>query len=133
MSRYARGSPSQSRPSTTPFTRDGDLDHDALRGLIDFNLAGGSQTALLTWGDSLFSVLSAQEVVEITATVADHACRQAFTVAANREWGTVKAVEFARYCREIGIDLLMVKPTVWSQPGTAEFVEHYPPSHARFR
>ena len=35
---------------TTPFTRDGAVDHDGLRALIDANLAGGSRTALLTWG-----------------------------------------------------------------------------------
>ena len=110
---------------TTPFTRDGAVDHDALRNLIDFNLAGGSKTALLTWGDSLFSVLSDQEVAELTATVVDRARGRALTVAADREWGTGKAVEFARYCREVGVDVLMVKPPVWSPPGVAEFVEHY--------
>ena len=110
---------------TTPFTRDGAVDHDALRTLIDANLAGGSKTALLTWGDSLFSVLTDDEVAAVTATVADHAGGRALTVAADSDWWTGKSVEFARYCREIGIDVLMVKPPVWSPPGTAEFVEHY--------
>ena len=110
---------------TTPFTRDGAVDHDALRTLIDANLAGGSRTALLTWGDSLFSVLTDDEVAAVTATVADHARGRALTVAADSDWWTGKSVEFARYCRAIGIDLLMVKPPVWSPPGTAEFVEHY--------
>ena len=110
---------------TTPFTRDGAVDHDGLRGLIDANLAGGSRTALLTWGDSLFSVLTDDEIAEVTATVADHARGRALTVAADSDWWTGKTVEFARYCREIGIDVLMVKPPVWSPPGRAEFVEHY--------
>ena len=70
-------------------------------------------------------MLADDEVAEVTATVADHARGRALTVAADRDWWTGKTVEFARYCREIGIDVLMVKPPVWSPPGRDEFVEHY--------
>ena len=70
-------------------------------------------------------MLTDDEVAEVTATVADHARGRALTVAADSDWWTGKTVEFARYCRGIGIDVLMVKPPVWSPPRREEFVEHY--------
>lgn len=110
---------------TTPFTRDGEIDHNALRHLIEVNLSGGSRTALLTWGDSLFSVLTDDEIASVTATVAEHARGKALTVAADNGWWTGKTVDLAQYCREITISLLMVKPPAWSLPGISEYIEHY--------
>ena len=49
---------------STPFTQNGDVDYAGLRKLIDGNLAGGSRSALLTYGDSLYTLLSDDEIAE---------------------------------------------------------------------
>ena len=36
----------------TPFKQDGNVDYDGLRNVIDFDLAAGSKTVLLTVGPS---------------------------------------------------------------------------------
>ena len=36
----------------TPFSRDGSIDYDGLRRMIDFDLEAGSKVSLLTAGDS---------------------------------------------------------------------------------
>ena len=111
---------------TTPFTRDGEIDYPGLRKLIDGNLEGGSNSSLLTYGDSLFSLMTDDEIAEVTRVVSEHTGTRGLTVAADGGWWTGKTVEFARYCREIGVDVLMVKPPIWGASGTVETsVEHY--------
>ena len=111
---------------TTPFTRDGEIDYPGLRKLIDGNLEGGSNSSLLTYGDSLFSLMTDDEIAEVTRVVAEHTGTRGLTVAADGGWWTGKTVEFARYCREVGVDVLMVKPPIWGASGTVETsVEHY--------
>ena len=111
---------------STPFTQNGDVDYAGLRKLIDGNLAGGSRSALLTYGDSLYTLLSDDEIAEVTRVVADQTGKRGLTVAADGGWWTGKTVEFARYCREVGADVLMVKPPIWGGSVTVDtLVAHY--------
>ena len=102
----------------TPFTRDGEIDYPGLRRLIDGNLDSGSNSSLLTYGDSLFTLMTDDEIADVARAVAEHAGKRGLTVAADGGWWTGKTVEFARYCREVGVDVLMVKPPVWGASGT---------------
>ncbi len=110
----------------TPFCADGAIDFAGLRGLVERGIAAGSTTMLLTYGDSLYSLLTDDEVGEVTRVVAEQTAGRAAVVAADRIWWTGKAVEFARYARDAGADLLMVLPPDWAQSCTAEtLVAHY--------
>ncbi len=110
----------------TPFMRDGAIDYDSLSGLVDRGIDAGSTTMLLTYGDSLFSLLTDDEVAVVTKVVAEQAAGRAAVVAADRIWWTGKTVEFARYARDVGADVLMVLPPDWAGSCTAEtFVAHY--------
>ena len=110
----------------TPFDRDGSVDVGGLRSLVDFVIAGGAGTVLLTWGDSLFSLLTDDEVAEVTRAVVEQTAGRALTIAACNTWATPKALQFADWCVEIGADLLMLKPPNWAGSATPEtLVEHY--------
>ena len=110
----------------TPFTRDGAIDYGSLRGLVERGIEAGSTTMLLTYGDSLFSLLTDDEVAAVTRVVAEQTAGRAVVVAADRIWWTGKTVEFARYAREVGADVLMVLPPDWAGSCTADsFVAHY--------
>lgn len=109
-----------------PFARDGEIDYASLRNSIDFDVSAGAKTLLLTYGDSLFSLLTDQEVADITKAVVEHAAGRAMVVAADRQWATPKAAEFAQYARDVGADVVMVLPPSWGGSVTAEtLVEHY--------
>ncbi len=111
---------------STPFTREGRIDFKGLRNFVDYVIAAGSRTVLLTYGDSLYSLLSDEEVAEVTKAVVEHTAKRALVVAADRIWWTGKTVEFAGYCRNLGADMLMVLPPDWSQGCTVEtLVGHY--------
>lgn len=122
--RAALTGPSASLP--TPFCRDGSIDAASLRAFIDFVIAGGSKTVMLTNGDSLYSVLTDAEVAEVTRVVAEHTSGRALVVAADRQWATPKEIEFAEFARDVGADMLMVLPPDWAASCTVEtLVEHY--------
>ncbi len=110
----------------TIFDRDGAIDVDGLRGFVDFVIAGGSHAVMLTYGDSLYSSLTDDEVAEVTRVVADQAKGRALVVAADRMWATPKEVAFAESCREVGADVLMVLPPDWAASCTVEtLAAHY--------
>jgi len=111
---------------STPFLENGAIDYQGIYEIIDFSISAGSPAIILTQGDSLYTLLTDQEVAELTKAVVDHTAGRAVVVAANRTWPTGKTVEFAKYVSEIGADLLLVKAPDWAQSCTADtLVEHY--------
>lgn len=111
---------------STPIGRDGRIDEAGVRNYIDRAIDGGSKTMMLTYGDSLYSALTDQEVGELTRLVVEHTAGRAMVIAADRQWATPKEVEFALYCREVGADMLMVLPPDWAGSTTVEtLVGHY--------
>jgi dihydrodipicolinate synthase/N-acetylneuraminate lyase len=110
----------------TPFTRDGDLDFAALRKHLDFLLTAKAKAVVLTWGDSLFSLLTEDEIARLTKAVVEQVAGRAFVVAADGSWATRKVVEFAKYCADLGADMLMVKAPDWAGSTTVEsLIAHY--------
>ena len=94
----------------TIFTESGEIDWDGTRAVIDKSLEGNCNVIMLTWGDSLISLLTDDEVAELHRVVAEHVNGRALTIACDNQWGLNKAVEFGRYVRGLGFDLYMVRP-----------------------
>ena len=103
---------------STPFNKDGTVDHDGLRRTLDFNIEAGSKTMLLTAGDSNFIAMSDAEIAEVSKTVVDHTAERAMVVTADRHFHTRQAVGFAKYAAEIGSDVHMVLPPDWASSCT---------------
>ena len=94
----------------TSFLADGAIDYDGVANVIETGIAGGTQVALLTVGDSQFAFMREQEVADVTQFVLDRAGGRAMVVAATGLWATAQSVEFAHYARDIGADVLMAAP-----------------------
>lgn len=110
----------------TPFTRNGDIDFAGLRKYIDFIVDAGSRVAILTYGDSLFSLLTSAEILEVTKVVRDQTANRIPLCAATGIWPTKQTVAFAETCRELGVDILMVLPPDWGKSGSVDtLVSHY--------
>jgi len=134
MSAKPRGCPEELRaalnspvPSVrTPFTADGQVDFSGLRSQVDFLIAGKAKTLMLTWGDSVHSVMTDDEVAEVARVVIEQTRGRAKVIAADNGWATPKAVEFAKYCKQIGADLLMLLPPDWAGSTTPDtLVRHF--------
>jgi dihydrodipicolinate synthase/N-acetylneuraminate lyase len=108
------------------FTDDGALDPAGIARSIDHAIAAGSGTMLLTYGDSLHSILSDREVGDLLRLVVRATAGRAMVVAADRQWPTSIERAFAREAREAGADVLMVLPPNWGRSVTVEsLVDHY--------
>ena len=106
------------------FTEDGQIDYAGITRMIDLSLDAGCGVVMLTWGNSLMSLLSDREVADVHAAVARHVGGRALTVACDNMWGLPKCVEFGRHVAELGFDLYMVRPAE-AMPGTPETLAAY--------
>lgn len=110
----------------TPFTVDGQIDFDGVRSQIDFLIAGKAKTLMLTSGDSLFTVLTDDEVAELARAVIEHTRGRAKVIAADNGWATRKAVAYGEYCKQMGADLLMLLPPDWGASTTPDtLIDHF--------
>jgi len=110
----------------TPFHENGDIDYESVRRVIDYTVdEGGAKTVIITAGDSLFTILSDDEVAELTKAVVDHTAGRAMVTAAADFWSTRQTVQFAHYVRDIGADILMVAPPEARWCTDDSIVEHY--------
>lgn len=108
------------------FDRDGAFDWNGVRAGIERGIDAGSGTMLLTYGDSLHSLITDDEVSELLRVVVDQTRGRALVVAADRQWWTAREIEFAQHATSIGADLLMVLPPHWGGGVTHDsLVEHY--------
>lgn len=116
-------------PSTLiplPFNKDGSIDHKGLKNYIDFVINAGVKALMLTIGDSLYTLLTDQEVADLTKITSEYIAGRALLVASDRVWWTGKEIDFAKYCKELGIKILMVNPPDWAGSCTPmTLVEHY--------
>lgn len=122
--RHALSGPMTSLHPT--FTEDGSLDPAGIARTVEHALAAGSGTMLLTYGDSLHSILSDREVGDLLRLVVAATAGRAMVVAADRQWPTLIELAFAREAREAGADVLMVLPPNWGRSVTVDsLVRHY--------
>ena len=63
-----------------PFNQDGSVDFDGLRSELDFDLAAGSKTLMLTAGDSHYICMSDEEIAEVTRVTCEHAAGRAMVI-----------------------------------------------------
>ena len=74
----------------------------------------------------MYTLLTDQEIAEVTKVTCEHVAGRVVVVAADNMWPTGKEVEFALYAKEVGADILMVLPPNWGNSCTPEtFATHY--------
>jgi dihydrodipicolinate synthase/N-acetylneuraminate lyase len=95
----------------TTFTKGGDLDWPGICAMVEMGIAGGSGVSLLTFGDSQLDFLTDQEVADLARAMVEQAAGRSVTVAATKRWSQRQTLAFAEYCREIGVDILMMLPS----------------------
>ncbi len=109
----------------TTFDRHGSIDEAGLWRVIEVALNGGSQAIMLTWFDSLFPLLTDEEVMHLTRLVIKRVAGRALVIAADRSWWTGQSTSFASWCRAEGADLIIVKPPALGQTTPDRLIDHY--------
>jgi len=110
----------------TPFNRDGQIDREGARHVIDRSIDGGSRTVMLTVGDSHFSCLSDDEISDLTHLACEHTAKRAMAIAADRFHSTDRSIKFAQFCKDAGASMFMALPPDWGASCTPKtLAQHY--------
>ena len=111
---------------STPFLKDGAIDWQALRGMIDLYIESGVQALLITPGDSLLSILTESEIAELNIFVLREVRDRALVINSGFAWGLGMNLELARLCREAGSELYIPYPSNWAGScGAATLTDFY--------
>ncbi len=107
-----------------PFAKNGDIDFPALGRAVDFIIEAGSGTVLLTYGDSLYSILTDSEIYEISRFVVERTAKRAMSVVAG-SWWMGEAVKFAKFAYDLGADMYMALPKNWANSASVEGITEF--------
>jgi dihydrodipicolinate synthase/N-acetylneuraminate lyase len=108
----------------TPFTADFDIDHKAIGRMVGRAIDHGIGIFTLTAGNSLFDLLTYDEIKQVNRTLVEAVGDGGLKIAATNDWWTGQAVDFARYIDTLDADALQVRiPT--RSGGEDAIVEHY--------
>jgi 4-hydroxy-tetrahydrodipicolinate synthase len=107
----------------TPFLENGDIDYQGLQNFIDYAIQAGAQALLLTPGDSLYCVLTDQDIADITKFCVKAVNKRVGFIAAANQWWLNKTKEYVRYACDMGADAVILYPP--NRGVTAESIVDY--------
>jgi 4-hydroxy-tetrahydrodipicolinate synthase len=112
----------------TPF-REGRVDEDALRGLVDWQIAEGSHglVPVGTTGES--PTLSHDEHERVIERVVKHAAGRVPVIAGAGSNNTAEAVRFVQFAEAVGADAALVVTPYYNKPTQAGMIHHFRTLH----
>ena len=95
-------------PIPIPFSESGAVDYDGLRRYVDFLLAQGAATVMVTVGTSRFDLLTIEEMKKVNEVVAQTANGKAIVIVTTPTKGpTSQAIDFAKHAETVGADAIL--------------------------
>lgn len=108
----------------TPFDKQGRIDEDSLRALIDFNVQADVHGLGIALGSEVFKLTEAERSRMTRLTVEQVAGRVPVVINSGAQ-GTDLAVHYSRQAAEDGADALMVMPPNFMPAGPDEIVAYF--------
>ncbi len=109
----------------TPFRSDGSIDDEALKRLVDFQLAGGIDGFALCGCTGEEATLSLEDRRHIVGVVREHVDRQVPIIAGGSSNATLSAVEFAKGLAAVGADAILSVVPYYNKPNPKGIVAHF--------
>ncbi len=109
----------------TPFRTDGAVDEEGLRGLIEYQLAGGVRLLVPcgTTGES--ATMTEEEDQRVIKLTIDAARGRARVIAGTGSNSTAAAIEYSRAARSLGADALLVVSPFYNKPTQEGLYAHF--------
>ena len=109
----------------TPMREDGSVDDAALRSLIDWHIAEGTDCigVVGTTGES--PTVSMEENREIIRIAVEHARGRVPIMAGTGANSTAEAIELSRYAKEVGADCTLSVVPYYNKPSQEGIYQHY--------
>ncbi len=109
----------------TPFKKDGSLDGDALRRLVDFQVKGGVEALVPVGTTGENPTLSLEEQHKVVDIVLEQSGSRVKIFAGAGSNDTQKAVELARHAKASGADAALVVGPYYNKPTQEGYFRHY--------
>ena len=109
----------------TPMHEDGRIDFDALRRLVDWHIAEGTQCigAVGTTGES--PTVSVEEHCEVIRVAVEHAAGRIPVMAGTGGNSTAEAIELSRYALKVGADCTLSVVPYYNRPSQEGIYRHF--------
>ncbi len=109
----------------TPMQEDGSVDYQALRGLIDWHIAEGTDCigVVGTTGES--PTVSVDEHCEIIRVAVQHAAGRVPIMAGAGGNATAEAIELSRFARQVGADCTLQVVPYYNKPSQEGIYRHF--------
>ena len=109
----------------TPMHDDGSVDHDALRRLIDWHIAEGTDCigVVGTTGES--PTVTGEEQREVIRVAVEHAAGRVPIMAGAGGNSTQEAIELTRYARDVGADCTLQVVPYYNKPTQEGIYRHF--------
>jgi len=108
----------------TPFKKDGSVDEEALRKLVDFQEKNGVGTIVPCGSTGESATLSPEEHVHVVSIVIDQA-KKAKIVAGAGSNSTSEAINFSRSVMDLGADGILSISPYYNKPTQEGIYQHY--------
>jgi 4-hydroxy-tetrahydrodipicolinate synthase len=109
----------------TPMHDDGRVDYDALRRLIDWHVAEGTDCigVVGTTGES--PTLSVEEHCEVIRVAVEHAAKRVPVMAGAGANSTAEAIELTRFAKKVGADCTLQVVPYYNKPTQEGIYRHF--------
>lgn len=112
-------------PHITPFTRNGDLDEEALRKCVRFWLEGGVSGLVPCGSNGEAPYLSREERIKVIETVVDEVNGKVAVIAGTGSMSTRETILFTKDAKDLGVDVALVVTPFYFKLSNKEIHEHY--------
>jgi len=109
----------------TPMHDDGRVDYDALRRLVDWHVAEGTDCVGVVGTTGESPTVSVEEHCEIIRVAVEHAKGRVPIMAGTGGNSTLEAIELSRYARKVGADCTLSVVPYYNKPSQEGIYQHF--------
>lgn len=109
----------------TPMHADGRVDYDALRGLIDWQVAEGTQCICVVGTTGESPTVTVDEHCEIIRVAVEHARGRVPVMAGAGANSTAEAIELSRFALKVGADCTLSVVPYYNRPSQEGIYRHF--------
>jgi 4-hydroxy-tetrahydrodipicolinate synthase len=109
----------------TPMLEDGSVDYPALRGLIDWHIAEGTDCICVVGTTGESPTVSMEENREVIRAAVLHAAGRVPILAGTGANSTSEAIELSHYAKQVGADATLSVVPYYNKPSQEGIYQHY--------
>ena len=109
----------------TPMHEDGSLDLNALRNLVDFHVAEGSDAIVVVGTTGESPTVNVDEHCELIKVTVDHAAGRIPVIAGTGANSTAEAIELTRFAKTAGADMALSVVPYYNKPSQEGLYRHF--------